>query len=123
MSSLRASSLLTSLTLLFVVHLILHAEFWFSLSDDPFTVLQNWDCSIQPLCHLHFLLATLTRREREVLHELIHGQSSAEIAQRLCISRRTVETHRYNLTKKLGTKSIASLLRLTLQMNTPEKIT
>lgn len=45
---------------------------------------------------------TLTSREREVLHMAAQGLTSAEIAARLFISRRTVEIHRTNMIKKLG---------------------
>lgn len=45
---------------------------------------------------------TLTSREREVLHLAAQGLTSAEIAARLFISRRTVEIHRTNMIKKLG---------------------
>jgi DNA-binding NarL/FixJ family response regulator len=47
---------------------------------------------------------SLTTREREVLHLAAEGRSSAEIALRLNISPRTVETHRANALHKLGLK-------------------
>lgn len=46
----------------------------------------------------------LTRREREVLQLAVQGYSNAKIAQRLFISRRTVETHLANVLRKLGLK-------------------
>ncbi len=58
---------------------------------------------------------TLTTREREVLHLAAEGCTSAEIADRLCIGRRTVETHRANLKSKLGLESQADLIRYVLQ--------
>ncbi|HUS29745.1 MAG TPA: response regulator transcription factor [Kofleriaceae bacterium] len=54
----------------------------------------------------------LTRREREVFDLLIRGHSNDEIATRLFISRRTVETHRQRITKKLATHSILDMIRL-----------
>jgi two-component system, NarL family, response regulator NreC len=57
----------------------------------------------------------LTLREREVLHLAVEGLTSAEIASRLVISPRTVETHRGNLMKKLGLHSQADLVRYALQ--------
>lgn len=44
----------------------------------------------------------LTPRERQVLQLAAEGQTAAEIAARLFISRRTVEMHRANFMKKLG---------------------
>ena len=58
---------------------------------------------------------TLTDREREVLGWLARGLSSKEVAQRLDISVRTVETHRANLMQKLGVKSVALLIQVALR--------
>jgi two-component system response regulator NreC len=51
----------------------------------------------------------LTAREREVLQLAAEGHSNAEIAARLFISRRTVETHRGHAMKKLGLQSHVDL--------------
>ena len=58
---------------------------------------------------------TLTAREREVLHMAAHGNTSAEIAVRLFISRRTVEIHRANVMRKLGLRNQTQMLRYALQ--------
>jgi DNA-binding NarL/FixJ family response regulator len=58
---------------------------------------------------------SLTDREREVLSWLARGLSSKEVAQRLDISVRTVETHRANLMHKLGVKSVALLIQVALR--------
>jgi two-component system, NarL family, response regulator NreC len=47
----------------------------------------------------------LTRREREILDWVVAGYTSAEIAERLSLSPRTVETHRTNLMRKLDVHS------------------
>ena len=59
-------------------------------------------------------LDLLTLREKEVLHLVAEGLSNLQIAQRLSISRRTVEMHRANLMRKLGLRSQAQLLRYAL---------
>jgi DNA-binding NarL/FixJ family response regulator len=56
--------------------------------------------------------ARLTRREREVFELLIRGQTNAEIATRLFISRRTVETHRQRVMNKLSARSVIQMQRL-----------
>lgn len=61
------------------------------------------------------LYGTLTTREREVLHLVAEGHTSAEIAARLGLSPRTVETHRGNLLRKLDLHSHADLVRFALR--------
>jgi two-component system response regulator NreC len=58
---------------------------------------------------------SLSNREREVVHLAAHGYTNAEIAERLCISRRTVETHRANAMRKLDLDNHTELLRYALQ--------
>ena len=57
-------------------------------------------------------LDQLTAREREVFELLIRGHSNDEIAVMLFIARRTVETHRQRIVKKLSARSIAEMMRL-----------
>jgi DNA-binding NarL/FixJ family response regulator len=54
---------------------------------------------------------TLTKREEEILDLVAKGLTSNEIANRLFISPRTVETHRAHLMEKLGAKNTAALVR------------
>jgi len=61
------------------------------------------------------LYETLTAREREVLQQAAEGNTNAEIASRLFISPRTVETHRANLMHKLGLRSQTELVRYAIQ--------
>jgi len=66
---------------------------------------------------------SLTDREREVLHLAAEGRTSAEIADRLFISPRTVETHRAHLMQKLGLKTQTDLIRFALRRGIlPEEI-
>ena len=58
---------------------------------------------------------TLTTREREVLHLSAEGHTNPQIAARLFISPRTVETHRSNLMHKLGLRTHTDLIRYALQ--------
>jgi len=52
----------------------------------------------------------LTPREREVLSLIATGQENRRIAERLCISPKTVEKHRASLMSKLGVHSVAELM-------------
>lgn len=60
-------------------------------------------------------LAVLTPREREVAQLLSEGYSTRHIAKRLFVSIKTVDTHRYQVLKKLGLRGIADLTRLALR--------
>jgi DNA-binding NarL/FixJ family response regulator len=57
----------------------------------------------------------LTPREREVLLLVAQGQTSADIAQELSLSQRTIETHRANMMHKLGLHSSVDLARFALE--------
>jgi DNA-binding NarL/FixJ family response regulator len=53
----------------------------------------------------------LTSREREIVQLLAEGNSSKEVASSLCISVKTVETHRANIMRKLQLHSVSELVR------------
>ena len=55
-----------------------------------------------------------TQREKEVLTLLAYGHTNGEIADKLCISERTVETHRTNIMSKLELTSRAELVRFAI---------
>lgn len=61
-------------------------------------------------------IASLTARELDVLRHVVTGRTNKETAALLGISHRTVETHRENILKKLGVRSVAELTRLALEM-------
>lgn len=60
-------------------------------------------------------LQVLTEREREVLTLIVRGLTTKEIAASLDIGPRTVETHRANLMRKLGVKSVALLTQVAIR--------
>ncbi len=55
------------------------------------------------------LADVLTRREREILQEMLKGKTSQEIADTLFISKLTVDSHRKNIRRKTGTSSTIEL--------------
>ena len=59
-------------------------------------------------------IATLTPREREVLGRLVTGQPNKTIAYDLGSSPRTVEVHRARVMEKMGARSLAELVRMTI---------
>lgn len=56
-------------------------------------------------------LNRLSRREREIFRLVVAGRGSKEIATKLFISIKTVDTHRTNINRKLGVRTTASLIR------------
>lgn len=59
--------------------------------------------------------AVLTGREREVLQLLAEGHTMKDIAGRLCISIKTVETHRKQISDKLGIRTIIDLTKYAIR--------
>ena len=60
--------------------------------------------------------AVLTPRQREVLQLVAEGHSNKEIASRLNVALKTVETHRTELMERLGIHGVASLVRYAIQV-------
>jgi DNA-binding NarL/FixJ family response regulator len=60
---------------------------------------------------------SLTARELEIIQLLAAGKSSKEIADRLCISSRTVEAHRAEIMKRLKLGSLAELVLYAVRNN------
>jgi len=58
---------------------------------------------------------TLTRREREVLKLIGEGYKNKEIADYLCLSVKTVETHRANLMRKLDLHDVSALTTFAIE--------
>lgn len=57
----------------------------------------------------------LTLREREVLQLVVEGKSSADIAELLSLSPKTVDTYRSRLMNKLGVTDLPGLVKFALQ--------
>ncbi|MBN2733181.1 MAG: helix-turn-helix transcriptional regulator [Balneolaceae bacterium] len=63
---------------------------------------------------------SLTQREVEILKLLANGYNNPKIADKLFLSRSTVETHRKNLKRKLELKSLRDLMRYAFAFNLVE---
>ena len=60
---------------------------------------------------------SLTLRQRDVLKLLAEGQTMKEISAQLNISRRTTESHKYEIMRNLGLKTTAELIRYAVRIN------
>jgi two-component system CheB/CheR fusion protein len=56
----------------------------------------------------------LTQRQRQIMEMVLAGHPNKNIAADLCLSQRTVESHRASIMKKMGAKSLPALARLAL---------
>ena len=54
---------------------------------------------------------SLTARQKEILSLVTQGFTNREIGEKLDISVRTVEVHRFNLMRRLRVRNVAQLLR------------
>ncbi len=69
-------------------------------------ILEQGDASIDTI---------LTPREREVLQLIAEGLPTRQIADRMHVSIKTVETHRQQVMRKLNAKSVAELTKIALR--------
>jgi DNA-binding NarL/FixJ family response regulator len=99
----------------------------FEQSDSDCLKMGAWDCifrsdlsrllpAINLAVEARTPLRRLSRRQREVLQLLSMGCSTREIARRLHLSAKTVETHRAAVMKRLGIRQLANLVRYSLRV-------
>jgi len=62
-------------------------------------------------------LDSLTNREREILHYVVEGNNNTAIAKQLCISIRTVETHKSSIMRKLNLGNTVDLIKFAIRNN------
>ena len=62
-------------------------------------------------------LASLTRREQEVMEQIVRGAANKEVAAKLGLSHKTVEVHRANVMRKTAAGSLAELVRMHVAVN------
>jgi DNA-binding NarL/FixJ family response regulator len=66
-------------------------------------------------CDNGAVTSVLSPREREILQLVAEGRSNKEIAARLVISIKTVETHRAAIMRKLGVNSVVDLVHYAIR--------
>lgn len=71
---------------------------------------------VQPGGNVSSSLARLTDRQREILQLIAEGNSTKQIAQKLGVSVKTVETHRAQLMSRLDIHDIAGLVRYAMRV-------
>lgn len=66
---------------------------------------------------LRALFASLTTREREVLDLVVEGKSNKAIANWFGLSAKTIEVHRAKMMEKMNARSVADLVKMTMQFH------
>ena len=80
-------------------------------------IMQNIYTYNDPINTIEPRVVSLTPRESEILNLIAKEFTNEEIAERLFISERTVETHRKNIFVKTQTKTIVGLMRYAMEHN------
>lgn len=60
-------------------------------------------------------LASLTKRETQILEAVVSGKANKVIAIEIHLSQRTVEIHRAHVMEKMGVKSLAELVKMVIE--------
>lgn len=81
------------------IKLILEGHLWLTRKMLSHCILMNKQAVVGTAAEE---LGMLSRREREILHHVVFGESNQEIADALGISLHTVKTHLYNIYKKIN---------------------
>ncbi|MDF2551647.1 MAG: Two-component system response regulatory protein LuxR family [Chryseobacterium sp.] len=63
-----------------------------------------------------FNKSIVSKREKEIIDFISKGFTTDEIAEKLCISKHTVETHRKNIFNKLHVNNIAALVKTSIML-------
>lgn len=61
-------------------------------------------------------LASLTKAERKVLNAISEGYTTPQVAQKLFVSKKTIENHRVNISRKLNLSGPNSLISFALRL-------
>lgn len=64
-----------------------------------------------------FFMKDLTHREKEIIKLILDEYTNKELAAKLSISERTVESHRKNIFRKTNSRSIVGLVKYALKNN------
>ena len=68
------------------------------------------------LAEIQERVASLTRREKEVMELITQGKRNKVIADELCVSQSTVEAHRAKVMEKMQADSLSELMRMVLSL-------
>ena len=73
---------------------------------------------VDQIVEIQSRIGSLTTRERQVLEMVTAGMASKDIAVNLSVSRKTIDSHRAHIMKKMNAHSVAELVRLAIVSGT-----
>lgn len=95
------------------INTVCEGQFYFSKSIAP-DVVSN---ALTVLSSSSTSDVTITKREKEILSLIIQGFTNKEIAEKLTISKRTVDVHREHIMKKCNAKNSIELIHVVNELN------
>lgn len=102
--------------LLFAIRHVASGNTYLS-QDISFILLERYAKMLGQSTSFPSALIDMTERELEVLQLIGEGYTNMQIADKLFLSKRTVEGHRQNLIEKVGVKNSASLIKYAVKHN------
>jgi two-component system nitrate/nitrite response regulator NarL len=93
------------------IETVYHGDFFFSprASDQLLRAFLRDESVATPKASVR-----LTKREREILILIVDGMKNLQIATRLGVTERTIETYRHRLMQKLNVRSVAGLIKFAI---------
>ena len=103
--------------LISAIHRIVNGEEYYSPAVASI-MMKNYVNKAQKKSNLETkTVESLTTREREILKLYAEGYSNQEIADKLCISNRTVDAHKNNIMQKFEFKSTVDMVKFAIKNN------
>jgi two-component system response regulator NreC len=101
--------------LILAIHQIVNGEEYYSPAVASI-MMKNYVNKAQKKSNLETkTVESLTTREREILKLYAEGYSNQEIADKLCISNRTVDAHKNNIMQKFEFKSTVDMVKFAIK--------
>ncbi len=88
-------------------------KYFFNYSEEQLNeIIQKFNNPVKPVSIEN---EEITQREKNILKYISEGLTSTEMAEKLNLSRRTIDTHRSNLIQKLNLKSLPELIKFAIE--------
>lgn len=100
--------------LLVAIHTVFKGQMYFS-SEIPVALATNSSEEVSQIQNKNTDVASLSDREIEIVRHIANGLSNNEVAKKLFISPKTVDTHRSNIMQKLDIHNVVGLVKYAIK--------